>query len=90
MILTYSVEGLPIELDVASREVKYKDTVVSYDLIKEAFESGRDRVQLTENLDLTINNNFVTFGCLTLTVKQVKQLISISWKQLNQCKQHGS
>jgi hypothetical protein len=90
MVLEYSSEGLPIILDVASRKVKYKDTEVSVDLIKEAFESGLDKVQLTKDLDIEISNEFVTFGCLTLTKNQVKQLIKLSWKQLNQYNKVGN
>jgi hypothetical protein len=90
MILAHSAEGLPIELDEATSEVIYKDTRVSFYVIKDAFESGMDRVQLTEKLDLTIKNNFVTFGCLTLTENQVKHLIKLSWKQLKTCKQAGN
>lgn len=82
MILHWSDEGFPIELDEETAMIKYKDTVVSFYLIKESFESGIDRAQLTDNLDLTIKNNFVTFGCLTLSENQVKQLINLSWKLL--------
>jgi len=90
MILDYSTEGLPIILDEASEEIQYKYTKVSFFVLKEAFESDMDKVQITPNLDLTKNNNFVTFGCLTLTKIQVNQLIKIVWKQLKQCKQHGN
>ena len=90
MILDYSKEGLPIELDESTGEIKYKETKVSFSIIKNAIESGVDRVQLTHNLDLTINNGWVTFGCLTLTETKVKQLIKLSWKQLNQYNKVGN
>jgi len=89
MILDYSSEGLPIEFDEVTSEIIYKGTKVPFFIIKEAVESGLDRVQLTENLDLTIKNNFVTFGCLTLSETKVKQLIKLLWKQLNQCNKVG-
>jgi hypothetical protein len=90
MVLAHSKEGLPIELDEVTSEITYKDTKVSFYAIKDAYESGLDRVQLTDSLDMTIKNNFVTFGCLTLTENQVKHLIKLSWKQLKTCKQAGN
>lgn len=90
MILAHSKEGLPIELDEVTSEIIYKDTKVSFYVIKEAFESGMDRVQLTDKLELTIKNNFVTFGCLTLEENNVKHLIKLVWKQLKQFRQVGS
>ena len=82
MILTYSDEGLPIELDENNSLIMYKDTSVSFYIIKKAFESDLDRVQLTNTLELTKKNGFVTLGCLTLTENKVKQLIKLVWKQL--------
>jgi len=87
MILDYSSEGLPIEFDEVTSEITYKGIKVPFFVVKEAIESGLDRVQLTEDLDLTIKNNFVTFGCLTLSETKVKQLIKLLWKQLQQSKQ---
>lgn len=90
MVLATSNEGLPIELDEATSIISYKGTKVPFYDIKEAFESGMDKVQLTETLEYTIKNNFVTFGCLTLTENQVKQLIKLAWKQLNQYSKVGN
>jgi hypothetical protein len=90
MVLAHSKEGLPIELDESTSEISYKDTKVSFYVLKDAFESGLDRVQITDSLDMTIKNNFVTFGCLTLTENQVKQLIKLSWKQLKMYNKVGN
>jgi hypothetical protein len=87
MILAYSDEGLPIELDESTSEIIYKDTKVSFYVIKDAVESGIDRTQLSEKLDLTITDGFVTIGCLTLTKTLTNKLIKLSWKQLQQSKQ---
>lgn len=90
MLLEHSKEGLPIIYNEATGNIEYKDTKVSFLLIKEAFESGMDRVQLTEKLELTIIEEFCTFGCLTLTKTKVNQLIKLLWKQLKQYKQVGN
>jgi len=82
MILDYCKEGLPIELDESTGEIKYKDTIVSLYVIKDALESGMDRIQVTPKLEIIITDGWVTFGCLTLTKQKVNQLIKLSWKQL--------
>jgi len=80
--LEISQEGHPIELDESTGEIVYKDTRVPFQVIKEAFESGMDKTQLTEKLEIVITDGWVTFGCLTLTKTKVNQLIKLSWKQL--------
>jgi len=90
MTLEYSDEGLPIEFDEVTSEISYKGTTVPFLVIKEAIESGVDRVQLTEKLDLTIKNGFVTFGCLTLEENKVKHLIKLLWKSLKMYNKVGN
>lgn len=82
MVLSHSQEGHPIILDESTGEIVYKDTRVKFEAIKEAFESGMDRVKLSEKLEIVITDGWVTFGCLTLTKTKVNQLIKLSWKQL--------
>lgn len=82
MILDYSSEGLPIEIDEASAEVIYKDNRVPLSLIKSALESGCNRYQLTENLEYETKGGYVTFGCLELTKEKFNQLFKTAWKQL--------
>lgn len=90
MILDYCKDGLPIELLESTGEIKYKDTKVSFIVLKDAIESGIDKHQITEKLDLTITDGWVTFGCLTLTKTLTNKLIKLSWKQLQQSKQFNN
>lgn len=82
MLLDYSKEGLPIELDLTTKEVIYKKHKVLFDDIKLAYESGRDKVQLTETLSFFRSHNLIEFGCLTLTETEFKKLLLKAQKQV--------
>jgi hypothetical protein len=88
-ILDYCQEGLPIFIDEDDEIIVYKDNRISFYKIKDAVESGLDRVELTENLIYSRNEGFTNFGCLTLTNEKVNNLIQTVWKQLKQCKTIG-
>ncbi len=81
-IIDYCNHGLPIQLDDNTQEIIYKDNKVLFSLIKKCYESGRDKVQLTEDLIYRKYDGLIEFGCLILTEEKVKQLIKIVWKQL--------
>ena len=90
MIIGYSQEGLPIYFDEDSAEIIYKDNRVSLFLIKSALESGKDRVQLTENLEYTVSGGFINFGCLTLSKENTNILFKTVWKQLKTSNKLGN
>lgn len=90
MLLGYSQEDLPIWFDEETSEFVYKDTRVSFYLIKEAIDSGLSEVQITDTLTYTDTGFFVNFGCLTLTKETVQQLITQTWKQLKKSNKVGS
>lgn len=75
LVLDYCNKGLPITFNEVSEEVSYKDNIVPFRQIKLAFESGRTKVQLKENLFFHNKNGLIEFGCLTLTEEKVQQLI---------------
>lgn len=80
MILDYSQEGLPMEYDEVTDELIYKDTKISFQLLKKAVDSGLNSYPLTKNLDYITTSGFVTFGCLELTKIKFNQLYKQVWK----------
>jgi len=90
MIVGTSQEGLPIIFDEASAEIIYKKNRVSIYKIKEALESGQDRFMLAEDLEYTISEGFVNFGCLTLSREKTNYLFKTVWKQLKMSNKVGS
>jgi hypothetical protein len=76
--------NIPIYFDEESREIVYKENRVSYDKLKEAVESGFDRVYLKKDLYLRhfTNIGVFEFGCLVLTEEKVQQLNKKVWKLL--------
>jgi len=82
MILQYCREGLPIELDLITKEFIYKKHRVLVNHIKKAFESGRDKVELTDTLSFFKSQGLVEFGCLTLTETEFKQILLKAQKEL--------
>lgn len=90
MILSYSKEGLPIELDVSTAEIIYKENRVLFSLIKHAVDSGCDTCDITANLKFQAINGFVTFGCLELTNNQFNQLYRETWKLLKMYNKLGN
>ncbi len=89
-VLDYCQDGLPIYIDEDDEIIIYKDNRVSFYKIKEAVESGLDRVELTDNLTYEKSVAFTSFGCLTLTNEKVNNLIKTVWKQLKECKTVGN
>lgn len=82
-VIDYCSKGLPIELDDDTQEIIYKDNKVLFSHIKQCYESGRTKIQLTENLIYRKYDGLIEFGCLIITEEKVKQLIKKVWKQLN-------
>lgn len=81
-VIDYCSKGLPIQLDDDTQEIIYKDNKVLFSHIKQCYESGRTKIQLTENLIYRKYDGLIEFGCLIITEEKVKQLIKIVWKQL--------
>jgi hypothetical protein len=77
--LAYCEKGLPILYDEESLDVVYKGFKVPFLEIKDVFESGIDRT-IINKIEYNRKNGFVTYDCLTLQEKQVKQLIQKTWK----------
>jgi hypothetical protein len=75
IVLDYCNKGLPIYLNEVSEDISYKDNIVPFRHIKLAFESGKTRVQLKDNLFYNRVSGLVEYGCLTLTEEKVQQLI---------------
>lgn len=75
-------DGLPIFLDKEKKEIVYKDNHVSCQDIRDAYESGFDRVQLGPDLYFRNYNGICEFGCLVMQEERVQQLIKIVWKLL--------
>ncbi len=88
-VLDYSQEGLPIYFDEDDEIIVYKNNRVSFYKIKEAVESGLDRVDLGNDLIYSRSEGFTNFSCLSLTNEKVNNLIQTLWKQLKQCKTIG-
>jgi len=82
MILDYCKNGLPIELDLITKEVIYKKHRVLLKHIKMAFESDRDKVELTDTLSFFKSHGLVEFGCLTLTETEFKKLLIKAQKEI--------
>lgn len=81
--LTHCREGLPIEYDEENDSLIYKDNHIPYTDLKEAYDSGYDRVQLTEKLTYRYVSGLCIYGCLELQEIEVKKLINKieKWKQ---------
>jgi hypothetical protein len=75
MIIEYCDNGLPILLDESSKEIIYKENRVPFSVIKEAFESGYDRIQLTKDVMFKRTFDMVEFGCLIMSKDKTKILI---------------
>lgn len=75
MILDFCKDGLPIVYDSKTNEIVYKDNRVNFSHLKMAYESGRDRVKLTDKLYMKISFDGISFGCLRLSNQQCKSII---------------
>lgn len=82
-VLTHCREGLPIEYDEENDNLVYKENHISYKDLKEAYDSGYDRVQLTEKLTYRYVSGLCIYGCLELQEENVKKIIKTieKWKQ---------
>lgn len=81
-VIDYCSKGLPIQLDDDTQEIIYKDNKVLFSHIKQCYESGKTKIQLTENLIYRKYDGLIEFGCLIITEEKVNQLIKKVWKQL--------
>jgi len=75
MVLDYCKNGLPIVYDKPTNRVIYKDNKVDFSLLKRAYDSQMDRVELGNNLRMRKCDYFINFGCLRLTHEQCQSII---------------
>ncbi len=77
VILDHCTKGLPIVLDLDTKEIVYKDNRVLVSDAIAAYDSGNDRVKLNETLMFHKLLGLVEFGCLSLSEEKFLQLKKI-------------
>jgi hypothetical protein len=82
ILLDYCNKNLPIYLDEETECIVYKEHSINYKSIKEAYESGYDRISMTPNLVYRRKDGYCTWACLELTELKTQQLIKKTWKLL--------
>jgi hypothetical protein len=85
-VLDYCKRGRPIVLDDLTKEIVYSNVSVLVSKINDAVNSGFDKVELAHNLFCVKRDEFMEFGCLTLSKTQYKQLKIKVWKILKEQK----
>jgi hypothetical protein len=89
MLLDISDKGLPMTYDEESQDLVYKDNRVPFKDVIAAYDSGMNKVDLTDNLLFKREDDYVHMGCLKITETQFKLLrrkIINKQKQLEKCK----
>jgi hypothetical protein len=80
--IDFCKNGLPIMLDISTEEIVYKDNRVLVSDAIAAYNSGNDRVKLTETLMFHKLPGIVEFGCLSMSEEKFNQLKNIVCRQL--------
>lgn len=78
MIIIYSSkEGIPVYYDKETDQILYKNTIVPYSKLLDAYNSGMSRVKLTDTLTFHNSGSFCDFGCIKIPVYNVELLIKL-------------
>ena len=72
--IDFCKQGLPIVLDLEKEEIVYKDNRVLVSDCISAYNSGRDKVKLSETLSFHKFPGVVEFGCLSMSEEKFNQL----------------
>lgn len=76
-VLDFCKKGLPIVLDISTEEIVYKDNRVLVSDAIAAYDSGCDRVKLSDTLMFHKLLGVVEFGCLSMSEEKFNQLKKI-------------
>lgn len=84
--IDFCKNGLPINLDLATEEIIYKDNRVLVSDCISAYNSGRDKVKLSETLSFHRFTGVVEFGCLSMSEEKFNQLKRVVCHKLRKTK----